>query len=266
MQPDQGQGQQTANGHRDDQQARQAVVSQLAGSSAGSGRAPAAGTAGSGSSPAGRKTFRLPGALIAWWAWVALGLACLIDVAISSRSHASAEIAVTVLLITGVMYTCALRPKVVTDADSITVRNPLRAHRIPWGSVTEVDMAESVRVHYLPEPGAPHDKVIHSWALYAQRRARVRMELMQQGGTRRMPRSPFSAVSPFASGAPGGTPSGSPPVPTAQLMCTQLSELANEARARGAAAGPREVTWAWQSAAAILAPALALVLVITLTR
>jgi hypothetical protein len=207
------------------------------------------------------KVFRLPGAVVAWWAWVIFAAANLIDLAIQGRSHTAAEIAVALAGITGVVYACALRPRVVADSGSITVVNPLRDHRVPWGSVTGVDLAESVRVHYAPETGAPQVKVIHSWALYARRRNRLRSELIQQGrGSRRLPSS-----SPASYGQPPGAEAITKQS-AAQLMAAQLDQLARDARERGAAAGPRVVSWAWGAIAAMVVPAIALALVIAVFR
>jgi len=209
---------------------------------------------------AGRKVFRMTGPVIAWWAWVVIAVASLADLALTGRDHTSAEIAVTVALITGVMYACALRPVVIADSGGVTVRNPLRDHRVPWGSVTAVDLRESVQVHCAREPGARREKIIHSWALYAQRRTRIRAELQQQR-IRARPRTQFS---PYGQ-APGEAQQLARQ-PLAQIMADQLDELARNARERGAAAGPRTVTWAWQPVVATVAPALALVLVTTLTH
>jgi len=52
------------------------------------------------------------------------------------------------LLVTGLMYTLALRPRVVADGAGLTVVNPFRVHRIPWRLITSVDTAEWVRVRY----------------------------------------------------------------------------------------------------------------------
>ena len=206
--------------------------------------------------PAEQKMFRLPGAIVAWWAWVIFAIACLADIAFTGRNHTAAEIAMTLVFITGLVYACALRPRVVADADGVTVQNPLRDHRIPWGSVTAVDLRESVQVH-AQEPGAKRERVIHSWALYAQRRSRLRAELLAQGNDRR--RLPRSSLTPY--GEPSAGAQKKPGA--AQLMASQLDEMARQARERGAAAGPRVVTWPWQPAVAIAAPAIALVLVIT---
>jgi hypothetical protein len=213
-----------------------------------------------GQRPADQKMFRLPGAIVGWWAWVVLAAACLIDIFATGRDHTAAEIAVTIIFITGLVYACALWPRVLTDAAVITVRNPLREHRIPWGSVALVDVKESVQVHCVPEPGAKRPKVIHSWALAAQRRNRLRSELMAHGDRRRLPRSSLDSY--------GQAPGGQKVVKqtAAQLMAVQLNEMATEARARGAAAGPRVVSWPWQPAAAIVVPAIALVLVTAVFR
>jgi len=206
------------------------------------------------------KVFRLPGAIVAWWAWVIFAAANFIDLAIQGRSHTAAEIAVALAGITGVVYACALRPRVVADSGGITVVNPLRDHRVPWGSVTGVDLAESVQVHYVPEADAPV-KAIHSWALYARRRNRLRTELIQQGrGSRRLPRS-----SPASYGQPPSAETITKQS-AAQLMATQLDQLARNARERGAAAGPRVVSWAWDAIAAIIVPAIALALVVAVVR
>jgi hypothetical protein len=207
------------------------------------------------------RTFRLPGSVVAWWAWLILAAVCLADIAFTGRNHTAAEIAATLLFVTGLVYVCALRPRVIADSAGLTVQNPLRDHRIPWGSVAGVDLKESVQVHLEPEPGAKRGKVIHTWALYQQRRTRLRSEMLKQGDRRRLPRS--SAASDT-----GMSPATQKLLnqPAAQLMATQLDDLAREARERGAAPGPRVVSWAWPAVAAIVAPAIVLVLVITVFR
>jgi hypothetical protein len=206
------------------------------------------------------KVFRLPGAVVAWWAWLILAVACLADVGATSRNHTAAEIAASLLLVTGILYACALRPRVIADSSGITVMNPVRDHRIPWGSVSAVDLKESVQVHCVKEPGAKREKVIHSWALYAQRRNRLRNELMRHGERRRLPRSPFDANDR------AGEAQKISRQPAAQIMALQLDELVKDARNRGAPGGPRVVSWAWRPAAAILLPAILLALVITVFR
>lgn len=260
MQPDQGQDSAAHDGQNGGQEG-QAVGAQYAAHAPGhNGSQPAPqasqATGGGAAGPSERQVFRLPGAIVAWWAWIVVAVFSLIDMAVTGRNHTSAEIAVALLLVTGVMYACALRPKVVTDSEGITVQNPLRDHRVRWGSVTSVDLAESVRVHADRGPGAKREKVIHSWALYAHRRSRIRTEMMRQS-PRRLPRSPFSADSSASSDSK---------VPTAQIMAKQLDELARDARQRGVPGGLPVATWSWWSIAGIIVPAIALVLVITVTH
>jgi Bacterial PH domain len=209
----------------------------------------------------GPKMFRLPGAIVAWWAWMIFAGFFLVDIIISGRNHTAAEIAATLVFVTGVVYACALRPRVIADPGGITVQNPLRDHRIPWGSVAAVDLKESVQVHCVKEPGATRGKVIHSWALYTQRRSRLRSELLKQGDRRRLPRSSFAPDENTSSEAQKLSRQ-----PAAQIMATQLDDLAQQARQRGAAAGPRVVSWAWPAIAAIVVPGIVLVLVITVFR
>jgi hypothetical protein len=206
-----------------------------------------------------RKVFRLPGAIVAWWGWAIIAVACLGDIAFTGRNHTGAEVAATVLLITSVVYACALRPRVVAGPAGITVQNPFRDHLVPWGSVDHVDLKESVRVHCEPEPGAKRAKIIHSWALYAQRRQRLRSEMLKQGDRRRLPRSTVASSygSPQAEAIQKQV--------TAKIMAEQLDQLVRDARRQGAPAGPRMVTWAWPPVAAIVAGAILLILVLTLS-
>jgi hypothetical protein len=283
MQPEQGQGAELPDGRANGRLAGKAITASqplgqampLTGGTAQAGLQPAgqsvpqpAAKAASQaaapglSRPGEQKMFRLPGALVAWWAWVIFAVACLVDIMISGHNHLAAEIAATLFVITGVVYACALWPRVVTDPAAITVRNPLRDHRIPWGSVSAVDLRESVQVHCVREPGAKRGKVIYSWALYAHRRNRLRQELMAQGRDRR--RLPRSALTSY--GTPEDAAQKITKQSAAKLMATQLGEMAREARERGAAAGPRVVRWSWQPVLAIVVPAVALVLVITVFR
>jgi hypothetical protein len=211
--------------------------------------------------PAERKVFRLQGALIAWWVWVVFAGANLVDLAITGRDHTAAEIAVSLIVITGLVYACALRPQVVADAGGITVMNPFRDHQVPWGSVASVDLAESVRVHCAQEPGAKRPKVIHSWALFAQRRNKLRQEIYGLGGSRRRMGRTYTPTSY------GQMPAEAKKIaeePAAKLMARQLDEMAATAREHGAPGGPRVVHWPWQPLVAIGVPLLAAVLVFIL--
>lgn len=102
----------------------------------------------------GRETFRLAPPVMFWWVWVAFAAANVIDYAVQGLPSArfGAVVAAILLLVTGLAFTLALRPRVTVDDDGITVVNPYRTHVVPWRLVTLVDTGEWVRVRYAPAP------------------------------------------------------------------------------------------------------------------
>jgi hypothetical protein len=125
--------------------------------------------------------YRSPAAPVIWWVWVAFALANLADIAVQGHDHFAAEIAAILVLITGVAYVAAFRPRVLADDAGITIRNPLRDHRVPWSCVTSVDLGDSLRVHCAWRDGAgssgqQKNKVLYAWAVHMARRSRLRAE------------------------------------------------------------------------------------------
>jgi len=106
------------------------------------------------------EVFRSAGSLILSWAWFVVAAIILVDLAIQGRDHVAVLTAATVLVITGIVYACAYRPKIVADSDGISVINPVRDHRVPWAAVIKVDVVNAVRVHCTPAPGAVRGKVL----------------------------------------------------------------------------------------------------------
>jgi Bacterial PH domain len=140
------------------------------------------------------ETYRSPLALVVWWVWLAFAVANLIDIAVQGHDRLSLEAAAALVLVTGIMYVGALRPRVIAATRGIVVRNPLRDHRVPWTSVSNVDVRDLLRVHCAwPEPGpesgpnkgqgqqavqrpenVQRTRVVQAWALQSPRRAGVR--------------------------------------------------------------------------------------------
>jgi hypothetical protein len=186
-----------------------------------------------------------------------------------------------VLAITGCMYACAWQPRIVTDADGITVQNPLRWHLLPWPLVTSVELVQTVEVHYTAAPGESRDKKVHSWAVQSSAASRTRAELRAKRNARTTARlSPRSA--PRSSSGSGQTGYGQQTDAAtaarqgsaAEFILRQLREKVEAAHRQAAAAtadqapppaaapGQRaEVRWAWWQIAAIAVPVLVLIAV-----
>jgi hypothetical protein len=204
------------------------------------------------------ETLRLAPPVIFWWVWVAFVAANVADYAAQGLPSArfGEVIAAILLLVTGLAFTLALRPKVIAGDDGITVVNPYRTHVVPWPLVTLVDTGEWVRIHYVPAPdgagtGGPPgsaagaggaggfaaapgaardsagDKKVDCWALYVSTRARRKVA---SGPPR--PRDPLSRGSLGLLGL-GGLSRGRGPaddVPGATPGYASSSRLPDEAK------------------------------------
>jgi hypothetical protein len=208
----------------------------------------------------GREVFRGPGSLILWWGWIVIAVAILADVAVQGSGRSAAVTAGLVAAVTGVLYGCALRPRVVADAEGITVENPLRDHRVRWGAVTKVDAVNALRVHCAAAPGASQGTILHSWAVQSSPRAaraaqlRARRGAQQRGRRAAQPR-------PGGYGRHPGQAQAAPQPTHAETVAQQLDERARREREAGAAGGPPEKRWAWASIAAMVVPLVALIVV-----
>src|SRR6516165_10414703 len=121
----------------------------------------------------GPQTFRSPTAVVVWWVWLLFAAANLVDLAVQGRDHASLVAAAILVLATGVAYVTAQRPRIIADDSGVTVVNPLRDHHIGWAGVTNVDLADLLRIRY-QEQG--RDKTIYSWAVHYSRRRKLAAE------------------------------------------------------------------------------------------
>jgi hypothetical protein len=183
-----------------------------------------------------------------WWIWLVFAVANLADLAAASRTHFVAVVAAILVTVTGIAYACGLRPRVVADDAGITVMNPLRDYRVPWGAVQRVDVGEWLRVHAVRAPGGDATTAIDSWALFAPARvkrnsARKARDLARASAdAARLPEEAMDLMS----------------LPAVLAIARQLDRRARRERQRGAPAGPVTAAWAWPSMAAMAVPAIAL--------
>jgi Bacterial PH domain len=219
-----------------------------------------------------RETFRLGPPVVFWWVWVAFVAVNALDYAVQGLPSArfGAVVGAVLLLVTGLAFTLALRPKVVSSGDGITVVNPYRTHFVPWRLVTFVDTGEWVQVHYAtagtggagaPEAGSPEagalgagslgagalgagmGATVHCWALYVSTRARRKIA---SGPPRPRAQRGLAGLGrglAWGAGAgAGATPSSRLPeearylasLPPAKAMAVRLDTRADRERARAA--------------------------------
>jgi hypothetical protein len=208
----------------------------------------------------GRTTFRLHPPLVLWWVWLAFAVANLADLAVQSRDWFSLEITAALLVVTGFMYACAFRPRVISDGSGLTIHNPFRDYHVPWGGVSGVFLGDSVEIQCEQPP--PRDgKTVYSWALYSPRRARARAELRLAGGPRRQ-RYNQRAQRRLEVPDPASAGYGRAPAQARELagqhpshvIAGELARRCKEARAGGAQAGVVTGRWAWSPVIAVAAP------------
>ena len=219
--------------------------------------------------PRDRLVFRSPAAAAVWWVWLLFAVANLIDIAVQGRDHLSAVAAGTLLVVTGVVYVAAERPKIVADDDGLTIVNPLRDHRVSWAAVAGYDTTDLLRVRCVwttaasaGNEGGEGRRAIYSWAVHSSRRRAIANELRAQTrGNRRSigGRGPFGGYGPPPDNAPPPKPLGL----DADSVVAALTAQADKTRARApeVAAGAPVSTWSWTAIAAVVIPAILLLIV-----
>lgn len=195
--------------------------------------------------------FRHQAPLVLWWAWTVFALVNIFYLIIDDLTIYSVRGIAALLAVTGAFYACTLHSRVETDDEGVTVYNPLRDHRAPWGIVEAVTLGDSVEFT-CGRPAVGKAKRIYSWALYSSRRSRARAQL----GRARFPsvgQRSLSARAPIEAAELARQQ-------VSQLMTTELSRRAAAARDAGQSGGELRSVVAWRPAAAIGIPALLLLI------
>jgi hypothetical protein len=222
--------------------------------------------------PEGRQAFRSPAAVVIWWLWVLFALANLVDLAVQGRDHVSLVAAFILLFVTGVMYVTAYRPRLVADADGLTIANPVRDHRIGWTAVAGAEPTDLLRVRCeWPDGDGLARRVFYSWAVHSSRRRQVAAEMRARRPSRPGHRGAAGAFGGIGgSGGAGGFGFAAEPpaegdalrLDAARVVAT-ITARAEQARldAPGAPAAAPSSAWDWTAVAAVLIPGLALLIV-----
>ena len=215
--------------------------------------------------PDRRQVFRSPIAAVVWWIWVLFAVGNLIDLAVQGRDHLSAVAACTLLVITGIVYATAQRPRIIADDDGLAIVNPLLTHQVGWPAVVGFDSTELLRVRcrWTARDGTQSDtRAFYAWAAHSSRRRKLAEEMRAQ---RRARGGSARAVRFGGFGAPP-VDDAPPPAPLGldvDIVVATLTERAEQVRsdAVGVRAESPVSSWYWPAIAAILAPALLLAIV-----
>jgi hypothetical protein len=189
----------------------------------------------------GRTTFQLVPPLVLFWIWTAFAAANVADLAIESHDWLALQISIGLVLATGLMFACAFRPKIITDDEGLTVRNPFLDHIVPWGLVSGIYIGDSVEIGY-HRPPPKKEKTVYSWALYSPRRARAKAELRMARGPRRQQQDAWRARKRFEvdTRALGRAPQEAKDIANlhaSHIMATELAKRCQAARGGQSAEG-----------------------------
>jgi PH (Pleckstrin Homology) domain-containing protein len=224
-----------------------------------------AGILGRQADPDGRQVFRSPIASLIWWIWVLFAVGNLIDLAVQGRDHLSVVAACTLLVVTGVVYATAQRPRIIADDDGLTIVNPVRVHQVGWPAVAGFDSTELMRVRCLwtAADGTESDRrAFYAWAAHSPRRRKLAEEMRAQrrsrGGGARVRFGGYGV--PPVDDAPPPAPLGL----DVDIVVATLTERAEQVRSDAVAvpAAPPVSSWYWPAIAAIIVPILALVIAV----
>ena len=182
------------------------------------------------------------GRLVAWFV-VAVALLGAVEIVWSGEARAYLGGLLAIGAVCLVSYDLGLRPAVLEDVDGVCIRNPLRTCQIPWGSVTNVDVTDVLRVHST-------DHVVRCFAV-PRRRPHPQRPALGLG----RPPSDFG-FSDLAGGSAAGQRRGGLPVSRAEMVASRLRTQADSAAAAsGGAPAVRlapDALWSLAAAAALV--------------
>jgi Bacterial PH domain len=202
-----------------------------------------------------REVYRSTVALVVWWVWVAFAAINLIDLAVQGRNHFAAMVAAILVMVTGLAFVVGFCPRVIADADGLTIQNPLRGHRVPWSCVDSMELGDSLEIHCTWQDGGPRHKKLYGWAVHSPRRSRLKAEIRARRKVNSEERrsDSFSRLPPEARAAMTKT--------DAEHIVDSLRNRADKARTAGAEGGRVVSRWELRAIAALVLPAILLIVV-----
>ncbi|NDU73319.1 PH domain-containing protein [Actinomadura sp. DSM 109109] len=124
-------------------------------------------------------TIRSTGGRVAAYAWLVFAALNLVDLFVGvtgdpDYSLTTVTIAFLLLLGCGIAYAVGLRPLIAGDEDGVTIRNPLRDVRVPWGAVRRIEGKNAVTVVFAGPDGTNLET--RAWVLQTSPRAQAKAE------------------------------------------------------------------------------------------
>jgi hypothetical protein len=199
----------------------------------------------------GKTVFRHVTPLVLWWGWAIFAVANFVDLAVTDHNFYVFKVTGLLLLVTGIMYACTVHSRVEADEQGVSIFNPVRSHHAGWGAVEGIYLGDSVEFSCVrPAPKKP--KTIYSWALYSRRRSQARTQMQRNFFS---PRRTSSMRAPAEAAELASQPA-------AKIMAAELGRRALDARDHGAVGGVLESRWAVIPLAAMIIPAVLLIVVL----
>ncbi|MFB4305891.1 PH domain-containing protein [Actinomadura sp. GTD37] len=207
-------------------------------------------------------TIRSTGGRVAAYAWFVFAGLNFVDLFVGitgdpDYSPTTFTIALLLLLGCGIAYTVGLRPAIVADEETLTVRNPLRDVRAPWAAIRGIEARNAVTVRFTGADGA--ELVTRAWVHQTSPRAQAKAEARAQKEARK-------AQGPGLD-LRGRTPTG--------FAARQLNEMRDRHRPKAKSGAPDKaaaakteppargtITWSIPALAALVAPLAALIAII----
>ena len=186
------------------------------------------------------------------WLWMVFALYNVVDIVRHPWDRASAYAGSILLLVSGIVYVIALRPRLRADPERVLIRNPLRDIEIPWGAVSDVNARDTVRIE-------TDRKQYHSWVGHVPNRRRAQYSRAKLRAKTAELNADTRGRGFDRSGA--GARTEVERQNQAEFMVQRLQNLSERFGPRSKDAGhtTESVRWYWPAVAALVVPALLIV-------